>query len=175
MAVTSKTMRSMRRAWVGSPSIPRGIHAFAYGVTLLLAALAAYVLISLLVTRAVVAFDDLRYGRPRTDHLEAFVGHDEAAGVPTHLMAINLNRQIVIFEIPGGDPARARTISGPYVFGADAHLTPATLDLADIDGDGAPDLLLDIRRERIVYLNRDGQFRLPTPEEQALISERASP
>ncbi|HMO55856.1 MAG TPA: hypothetical protein PKA05_03740 [Roseiflexaceae bacterium] len=172
MAVTSKTMRSMRRTWNNNPAVPRGMQAIAYSVTLVLAALAAYVLISLLVTRVAVTVDDLRYGRPRTDHLEAFVGHDETAGLPTHLIALNLNRQIVIFEIPGGDTAKTRTINGPYLFGAEEHLTPAVLGLADVDGDGLPDLLLDIRRERIVYLNRDGTFRLPTAEEQAFISMR---
>jgi len=28
---------------------------------------------------------------------------------------------------------------------------------------------VDVRNEQIVYLNRDGSFRLPTPEEQSLL------
>ena len=88
-------------------------------------------------------------------------------GKPTHLMALNLNRQVVVVEIPGGDASKTRTISGPYLFGANEDLTPVTLSLRDMDGDGLPDLLVDVRREQIVYLNRDGAFRLPNADEQA--------
>jgi hypothetical protein len=31
-----------------------------------------------------------------------------------------------------------------------------------------------VRREQIVYLNKDGAFRLPTPEEQALLKRGSS-
>jgi hypothetical protein len=60
-------------------------------------------------------------------------------------------------------------LSGPYLFGANEELTPLQLQLQDLDGDGKLDLLLDIRQEQLVYLNRDGAFRLPTPEEQAAL------
>jgi hypothetical protein len=119
--------------------------------------------------KASVLVDDLRYGRPRTTQLDAFVGHEETNGQPTHLMAINLNRQVMVIELPGGEAAKARTLSGPYLFGANEELTPLQLHLQDLDGDGKPDLLLDIRQEQLVYLNRDGAFRLPTPEEQAAL------
>jgi hypothetical protein len=36
-----------------------------------------------------VRLDDLRYGRPRTTHISAFVGHADGDGVPTHLIAVN--------------------------------------------------------------------------------------
>lgn len=174
MAVTSRTIRSARRAWGENPGMQRNMHAITYGITLVLGALAAYTLIGLLVGRVTILADDIRYGYPRTSHIEAFVGHEGASGQPTHLIAMNLNRQVVVLELPGGDPTQVRSINGPYLFGADEHLTPVTLSIADIDGDAAPDLLLDIRRERVVYLNRDGSFRLPTPEEQAKLSQAAN-
>jgi hypothetical protein len=40
-----------------------------------------------------------------------------------------------------------------------------------MDGDGAADLLLDVRREQIVYLNKDGVFRLPTLEEDIRLKQ----
>lgn len=171
MAVTSRSIRSARRVWAENPGVQRNLHALTYGVTLVLGALAAYTLIGLLVGRVTMLVDDMRYGYPRTSHVEAFVGHGETAGQPTHLIAMNLNRQVVILEMPGGDPAQVRSINGPYLFGADEHLTPVILSVADVDGDSAPDLLLDIRRERIIYLNRDGGFRLPTAEEQAQLAQ----
>jgi hypothetical protein len=174
MAVTSKNLRPAQRARVYSPAAPRRLHAMAYGVALLLAALAVYALVSLVMGRLHVVVDDLRYGRPRTTQLDGFVGHEETPSRPTHLMAINLNRQIVVIEMPGGDPAKTRSIAGPYLFGADEDLTPVFLSLRDMDGDGAADLLLDVRREQIVYLNKDGTFRLPTAEEDARL-KRGSP
>ena len=84
-----------------------------------------------------------------------------------------MNRQVTVIEIPGGDPARTRSITGPYLFGAKEDLTPITLELRDMDGDGQPDLLVDVRREQIVYLNRDGEFRLPNAEEQAGLTAEA--
>jgi hypothetical protein len=130
--------------------------------------------VSLAMGKLHTVVDDLRYGRPRTTQINGFVGHDEAAGQPTHLMAINLNRQVVVVELPGGDPAKARSIAGPYLFGADEDLTPVVLSLYDADRDGQVDLLLDVRRELLVYLNKDGAFRLPTAEEDAQL-KRGSP
>jgi hypothetical protein len=173
MAVTGKDLSTERGAAPGG--FWRRAYAVAYGVTLLLAVIAAAAVISVLTERGSVVLDDVRYGRPRTTHVAGFVGHGEAAGQPTHLTAINLNRQIVIVELPGGDAAQVRTLAGPYLFGADEHLTPVTLTLRDLDGDGAPDLLLGIRREHVVYLNRDGAFRLPTPEEQAALTAQRDP
>ena len=167
MAVTSKNLRSAQREQSTNAALPRRLHAAAYGLTLLLAALAIYAAVSLLMSKLHVVVDDLRYGRPRTTQLDGFVGHNEAAGHPTHLMAINLNRQIVVVELPGGDPTKVHTITGPYLFGANEDFTPVTLSLRDMDGDGHVDLLLDVRREQLVYLNKDGAFRLPTPEESS--------
>ena len=118
-------------------------------MTLVLAAAAIYVVISLLLGKVSVLADDLRYGRPRTTQIDAFVGHEETAGLPTHLMAINLNRQVMVIELPGGEAAKTRTLSGPYLFGANEELTPLQLHLQDLDGDGKPDLLLDIRQEQL--------------------------
>jgi hypothetical protein len=85
-------------------------------------------------------------------------------------MAINLNRQVTIIELPGGDAGKARTIAGPYLFGANEDLTVPELGLRDMDADGNVDLVLDIRNEQVVYLNKDGAFRLPTAEEQSALT-----
>ena len=166
MAVTSKNLRSAQRTVQVIPALHERFHVGFYVVTLLLAAVAVYAIIGLVLGRASVVVDDLRYGRPRIDRLEAYVQHGEVPGRPTYLMAMNLNRQVTIIEIPGGDASKTRTFPGPYLFGANEDLTPVTLNLRDMDSDGVPDLLVDVRREQIVYLNRDGTFRLPTPEEQ---------
>jgi len=119
---------------------------------------------------AQITADDLRYGRPRTTQLTGWVGHNEATGHPTQFVAMNINRQITIFELPGGDPSQTRILTGPYLFGAGAELTPVTLQLAYINDDPDIDLVISINDERILYINATatgGDFRLATAEERA--------
>jgi hypothetical protein len=115
--------------------------------------------------------DDLRYGWPRTTHLDAFLGHQEARGIPTHLMAMNLHRHVVLIEFPGGDASAPKVQVGPYLFGAQSDGTPVRMELHDMDGDGALDVVLDIENEWLVYLNKDGSLRLPTDDEQRRMSQ----
>lgn len=164
MAVTSRDLRNERRPHV---SIPRGsVSTVAYAVTGLVALLAVYVLLSGVVSWGQTLIDDVRYGRPRTFHLTANVGRAEEAAAPTHLIAMNLDRQVVILEIPGGDSARTRTLPGPYLFGAGEDLTPVTMRLADMNGDQLVDLIVRVKNEEMVYLNREGSFNLITAEER---------
>ncbi len=169
MAVTSKTLRHTQRRARRSPAMPPLFAQSAFAITVLLAIVAVLLLGGALLGRLQVLADDIRYGRPRTYQMAGFVGHNEASGVPSYFVAMNVNRQVVIVELPGGDATQARTIQGPYLFGAREDLTPVVLSLQDADGDSHVDLFVDIRQERIVYLNRDGAFRLPTPDEQARI------
>jgi hypothetical protein len=155
--------RSDRLAATGSPS---------WMLRLLLIA-GAGVLLILLLTWLVewgrVRIDDIRYGRPRMTQLTAFVGHGDGDGVPTHLMAVNLNRRITIVEIPGGDPAKIRTIQGPYLVGKDEELTVATMRLLDVNSDGHADLLLRVKHEELVFINDKGEFRLMRRDERPQI------
>jgi hypothetical protein len=164
MAVTSRDLRTERRVAL---RIPQGnVSSIAYLVTGLLALLAIYVLLSSVVGWGRVLLDDVRYGRPRTFHLSASVGWPEEATAPTHLIAMNLERQVVILEIPGGDASKTRALPGPYLFGSGEDLTPVTMRLADVNGDKAPDLIVRVKDEEMVYLNRDGSFSLITAEER---------
>lgn len=163
MAVTSKAIKASR--------VPRGIGLLAYLVTFVLAALAIYILVGAAVRWGQIRLDDMRYGRPRTTHIEGFVGHGDSAGAPTRFIGLNLDRQVVVLELPGGDATQVRSLPGPYLFGADEDLTPVLLSLEDTDGDGQADLIVNVRNEQIVYLNRDGGFRLPTPEEQQFLAQ----
>jgi len=140
MAVTSRDLRNERRPAI---SIPRGnVSSIAYIITGLLALLAAYVLLSSVIGWGRTMIDDMRYGRPRTFHLSANVGRPDEVNAPTHLIAMNLDRQVVILEIPGGDASKTRALPGPYLFGAGEDLTPVTMRLTDVNGDGGADLIV---------------------------------
>ena len=83
--------------------------------------------------------DDLRYGRPRTTNVDHLVGH-ERGKTPSHFTAINLDGQIYIIEIPGGNPGASHLLVGPRLIGDGAELVLVTLSFV---GDPQhPDLLI---------------------------------
>ncbi len=131
-----------------------------------LALLVGYMVLALVTGWGRIWLDDLRYGRPRTQHLTGVVGHNEGSGEPTHFLAMNLNRRIVVIELPGGDSSKAQILQGPYLFGADEDLTPVALRLQDINGDGKNDLVVSVKQEEIIYINTGENFRLINPDER---------
>jgi hypothetical protein len=149
---------------VAIPRIP--LNTAAYILTILLALLAIYAVMGHVVSWGNGRLNDIKYGATRTFQMDAVVGHDDGGGTPTHFIAMNLNRQVVVVEIPGGDPSKIRTLTGPYLFGADEDKTPVLLRLDDLNRDGAKDLIVNVKNEEIVYLNKDNEFKPITPEER---------
>jgi len=105
--------------------------------------------------------DDWHYGRPRTYQVDAVVGHGDSAGHPSHFIALNLNRQVLVIELPGGDPSKARIYLGPTLLGDGQDLTPVTLTFEDKDGDGKPDLVIHIGDQEVVFHNDGTRFVAP--------------
>ena len=138
-----------------------------------LSLLALYVVASMAVEWVQIKLDDLQYGRPRTMQMDAYVGHSEAEGIPSHFIAMNLNRRVTILELPGGDSTKVTTIVGPYLFGHGEDLTPVQLNARDVNGDGSADLIVSVKNEQLVYLNDGTSFKLITPEERAALEKRA--
>ena len=130
------------------------------GMVLTVSLLAVVVIVSNWVS---TALDDLHYGRPRTFQLDAYVGHNEAPGMPSHFIAINLHGRIEIIELPGGDASHARIYLGPQLFGPDADLVPVTLTFQDVNGDHRPDMILHFQGTQVVFLNDGTTFRPAGP------------
>lgn len=182
MAVTSRNLRSSatHRATRPLSAAPPRTHQPARRLpnTLLygFALLATIVLINLILAPVLnwgrTKLDDIRYGRPRTVQTTAFVGHDEANGAPSHFVAMNLERRVVILEMPGGDASKTRTIVGPYLFGAGEDLTPVLLRFEDVNADQRPDMLVNVKQEEMVYINdaASNSFRIVTAEELTQLS-----
>jgi hypothetical protein len=138
-----------------------------YALGAVVAAVVLYLAVSTLIHWTQIKLDDIQFGTPRTTHLDAIVGHGDSAMQPTHFIALNLNRQVSIIELPGGDISKATAISGPYLFGDNADLTPVHLEVQDVNGDTKPDLIVTVSNEQLVYINDNNSFRLITADEKA--------
>ncbi len=83
-------------------------------------------------------------------------------GRKSHIIALNLNRQVIVIELPGGNPARAQIYIGPTLIGdGPENLVPVTLTFEDRNGDGKPDLNIHIGDQVVVFLNNGTKFVPP--------------
>lgn len=108
----------------------------------------------------------IHYGYPRTFQVDMVVGHSDTASNPSHFLATNLHGRLEIIEFPGGDGTHARIFLGPQLFGPDADKAPVTLQFADVNGDHRPDMLVFFQSSWIMFINDQGSFRPPTPQER---------
>jgi len=147
------------------------IHPLLYlglGMLAMLALLAAFIVVTNWVA---TTLDDIHYGRPRTFQIDAFVGHNESAGMPSHFIALNLHGHIEIIELPGGDATHARVYLGPQLYGTDADLVPVTLSFLDVNGDHQPDMIIHFQGTQVVFINDQGSFRPLRPGERAPVEQ----
>lgn len=103
--------------------------------------------------------DDWHYGRPRTFQTDAVVGHNDSLSNPSHFIAVNLNRHVVIIELPGGDATKARIFNGPILVGPGQDLAPVTLSFQDVNGDGLLDMIVNVQDAHFMFLNAKGTFQ----------------
>ncbi len=106
--------------------------------------------------------DDTTYGRPRTFQVDAVVGHGDSAAHPSHFLALNLNRHLVIVEIPGGNIAKSVIYGAGVLVGDGQDVTPVTLSFADVNGDNKPDMLVHVLDQTLVFLNTGMKFVPPS-------------
>ena len=115
--------------------------------------------------------DDIHYGYPRTFQTDAWVGHNEQAGTPSHFMSLNLHGHIEVIEIAGGDPAHTRMYSGPQLYGPGSDLAPVTLRFLDVNGDHKLDMVVSFQDTHLVYINDQGGFRPMQPSERPQVEQ----
>lgn len=87
--------------------------------------------------------DDWTYGNPRIFQIDAVVGHNDSASNPSHFIAQNLNGNIVVVEMPGGDTRHARSYPVMTLPGNDSY-PPVRLIFKDMNGDGKPDMVIQV-------------------------------
>ncbi|SRR6266487_2558479 len=113
-----------------------------------------YVLLNILTNWWQVQQDDWHYGRPRTFQIDWNVGHGTASNPDSHFIAQNLNRKIVIIEIPADDPSKAKMYVGPSLIGPGQDLTPVILSFEDRNHNGHPDLIIHVADAKYIFLNQ---------------------
>lgn len=137
---------------------------FFVGVAMLIM-MAGWVMLSMLTNWWQLTQDDLHYGRPRTSQIDWVVDHNDSQANPSHFIALNLNRHVEIIEFPGGDASKAKVYIGPVLIGQGQDLAPVTLSFKDVNGDGKPDMIVNVQDSRFVFINENGAFRPPHPGE----------
>ena len=102
------------------------------------------------------------YGFPRTYQVDAVVGHGDSPAHPSHFLAMNLHRQILVIELPGGNPTRAHIYLGPILIGDGQELVPVTVSFEVSSTPGRPDLYIHVGDQVIVFRNDGKQFVAPS-------------
>ncbi|GAC1430747.1 MAG: hypothetical protein NVSMB54_24620 [Ktedonobacteraceae bacterium] len=110
-----------------------------------------------------VTQDDLHYGRPRTSQYDYVVGHGDSTINKSHFIGLNLRRHVEVIECPAGDCAKARILIGPVLIGPNQDLAPVTLTFKDVNGDGKPDVIVNVQDSHFVFINDNGTFRSAHP------------
>jgi hypothetical protein len=129
----------------------------------MLAMLAIWITGSWVLAWGIQRYNDIRYGFPRTYQTDAVVGHGDSKEQPSHFIAINLNRQAIVIELKGGDPARSFSYVAPfYIAGDSGEFVPVTVEFRDVAGDNKPDMLIHIhvpQQQIAVFINDGKGFR----------------
>ena len=105
---------------------------------------------------------DWTYGQQRHFEINTIVGHNnDSAAHPSHFTAENNNGQIIVIELPGGDVSKAKIYQIETVPG-NAGNPPVKLTFQDMNGDGRPDMIIQIGdNNAVIYLtlyNNGSQF-----------------
>ena len=87
--------------------------------------------------------NDWTYGQQRHFEINAIVGHGDSQTNPSHFTAENINGQIIVIELPGGNVSKAKIYQIETIPG-NAGNPPVKLSFQDMNGDGKPDMLVQI-------------------------------
>jgi hypothetical protein len=171
-AVTPAVQPASRRQVVNTDEIAihkpykrRQFHWLVYAGMALCVMLAGWVILTVVSNWWQVTQDDWHYGRPRTYQVDQAVGHNDSPTNPSHFIALNLNRHVEVIEFQGGDASKSKIYLGPILTGPGQDLAPVTLSFRDVTGDHKLDMILNIQGSHFVFVNDNGQFRTPKPNE----------
>lgn len=145
-----------RKEWF---SRPRNVHWLVYIGIGMIAALALWVIGSVIVSWGINKYNDITYGYPRTFQTDEVVGHNGDSPLhKSHFIAINLHGQVIVIELPAGDPSKAIDYTGPDLIASGDDLVPVTLTFSDPNKTGKPNMTLHIQDNNIYFCNTGTKF-----------------
>ena len=121
----------------------RKVHWLVFAGLAVIIMIVGWTAINLLATWWQMHTDDATYGNPRTYQTDAVVGHADSPTSPTHCIAVNLNGNIIVIELPGGDAGKARSYAITSIPGNTGN-PPVKLVFQDINRDGKLDMVVQI-------------------------------
>ncbi len=146
----------------GSPARrpePKKIHWLVYVGVGMIAALALWVTASTLLAWGSNKYNDIVYGNPRTFQTDAVVGHNNDSNLhPSHFIALNLHGQVIIIELPAGDPTKSIDYIGPSLIAVGDEKIPITLTFGQVNGDKKVDMIVHIQDKVVYFCNNGTKF-----------------
>lgn len=106
--------------------------------------------------------DQLHYGDGKISKLVADVGH----GGDSTFLAFDLNGQVVIIELAGGDIAQARLYRAANLIGSNRDHKIITPEARNVKGHGKPDLIIHVEGQDalLVLYNNGSAFQWTVPK-----------
>jgi len=142
----------------------RNVHWMLYVGIGMIAALALWVTASSLLAWGTSKYNDIIYGYPRTSQKDAVVGHNgDSPTHPSHFVALNLHGQVIVIELPAGDPTKSIDYIGPNLIGTGDDQIPVTLAFSDVNQDGKVDMIIHIQDKEVYFCNNGKKFASCTP------------
>jgi hypothetical protein len=137
----------------------RKVHWMLYVGVGMLAALAMWVTASSLLAWGTTKYNDIIYGNPRLYQTDQVVGHNnDSPAHPSHFVALNLHGQVIIIELPAGDPTKSIDYIGPDLIAAGDEQIPVTLTFSDVNNDKKPDMIVHIQDKEVHFCNNGTKF-----------------
>lgn len=136
----------------------KNVHWLLYVGIGMVAALALWVSLSALLAWGTSTYNNMVYGYPRTFQTDAVVGHNDSKLHPSHFIAINLHGQVIVIELPGGNPAKSMDYIGPDLIATSDDLIPITLTFSDVNHNGKVDMIIHIQDREVIFCNDGTKF-----------------
>jgi hypothetical protein len=142
----------------------RNVHWMLYVGIGMIAALALWVTASSLLAWGTNKYNDIVYGYPRTSQKDAVVGHNgDSPAHPSHFIALNFHGQVIVIELPAGDPTKSIDYIGPDLIATGDDQIPVTLTFGDVNKDGKMDMIIHIQDKEVYFCNNGKKFTSCTP------------
>ena len=136
----------------------RSMHWMVYVGVGMIAALALWVSLSAILAWGTTQYNNIVYGYPRFYQTDAVVGHGDSPSHPSHFIAQNLHGQVIVIELPAGNPSKSYEYIGPDLIATGDDQIPITLSFSDVNHNGKPEMIIHIEEREVIFCNDGAKF-----------------